>query len=30
VPDGFALDENHTPHITLLQRYVRTEPPPLP
>jgi len=24
VPDGFALDENHTPHITLLQRYVRT------
>ena len=25
VPDGFALDENHTPHITLLQRYVRTD-----
>src|SRR6478609_4451459 len=24
VPDGFALDENHTPYITLLQRYVRT------
>lgn len=24
VPDGFTLDENHTPHITLLQRYVRT------
>jgi hypothetical protein len=24
VPDGFALDANHTPHITLLQRYVRT------
>lgn len=23
-PDGFALDENHTPHITLLQRYVRS------
>lgn len=24
VPEGFALDANHTPHITLLQRYVRT------
>ena len=23
-PDGFALDENHTPHISCLQRYVRT------
>ncbi len=23
VPEGFALDANHTPHITLLQRYVR-------
>ena len=25
VPDGFALDESHTPHITLLQRYVHTD-----
>jgi hypothetical protein len=25
VPSGFALDENHTPHITLLQRYVHTD-----
>jgi len=25
VPDGFALDAHHTPHITLLQRYVRTD-----
>lgn len=25
VPDGFALDEHHAPHITLLQRYVETE-----
>lgn len=24
LPDGFALDEQHTPHITTLQRYVRT------
>ena len=24
VPEGFALDANHTPHITLLQRYVRS------
>ena len=24
VPGGFALDARHTPHITLLQRYVRT------
>lgn len=23
-PQGFALDENHMPHITTLQRYVRT------
>lgn len=23
-PDGFALDTAHTPHITVLQRYVRT------
>jgi len=23
-PEGFALDEQHQPHITLLQRYVRT------
>lgn len=23
-PGGFALDANHTPHITLLQRFVRT------
>jgi hypothetical protein len=23
-PEGFALDELHKPHITLLQRYVRT------
>jgi 2'-5' RNA ligase len=23
-PDGFALDANHTPHITILQRFVRT------
>ena len=25
VPTGFALDQRHTPHITLLQRYVRTD-----
>lgn len=25
VPEGFALDERHTPHITLLQRYVHTD-----
>jgi hypothetical protein len=25
VPGGFALDQNHTPHITLLQRYVLTD-----
>ena len=24
VPDGFALDASHQPHITALQRYVRT------
>ena len=24
-PQGFALDDSHTPHITLLQRYVQTE-----
>ncbi|MFD7396842.1 hypothetical protein ACFV60_17625 [Streptomyces virginiae] len=24
VPDGFALDASHRPHITTLQRYVRT------
>jgi phosphoglycolate phosphatase-like HAD superfamily hydrolase len=24
-PDGFALDANHVPHITILQRFVRTE-----
>lgn len=24
-PHGFALDSNHAPHITLLQRFVRTE-----
>ncbi|MGZ6913657.1 MAG: hypothetical protein ACXVJS_19095 [Acidimicrobiia bacterium] len=24
VPDGFALDAKHQPHITTLQRYVRT------
>jgi len=23
-PDGFALDINHAPHITILQRFVRT------
>lgn len=23
-PPGFALDENHRPHVTVLQRYVRT------
>lgn len=23
-PDGFALDANHAPHLTLLQRFVRT------
>ena len=23
-PDGFALDTNHAPHITILQRFVRT------
>ena len=25
VPTGFAFDERHTPHITLLQRYVHSE-----
>ena len=25
VPQGFALDQDHTPHITLLQRYVKTD-----
>ncbi len=25
VPEGFALDARHTPHITLLQRYVRSD-----
>ena len=25
VPTGFALDSQHTPHITLLQRYVHTD-----
>src|SRR6476661_8989722 len=24
VPDGFALDDTHQPHITTLQRFVRT------
>ena len=24
-PHGFALDANHAPHITILQRFVRTE-----
>ncbi len=24
-PEGFALDESHQPHITLIQRYVRVE-----
>jgi hypothetical protein len=24
VPAGFALDETHVPHVTVLQRYVRT------
>ncbi|MDI9915377.1 hypothetical protein [Rhodococcus sp. IEGM 1379] len=24
IPDGFALDDTHVPHITVLQRYVRT------
>lgn len=23
-PDGFALDANHAPHITILQQFVRT------
>lgn len=23
-PDGFALDANHAPHITILQRFVRS------
>jgi len=23
-PKGFALDETHRPHVTLLQRFVRT------
>ena len=23
-PDGFALDANYAPHITMLQRFVRT------
>jgi hypothetical protein len=23
-PEGFALDANHAPHITLIQRFVRT------
>ena len=25
LPTGFALDASHTPHVTLLQRYVRTD-----
>jgi hypothetical protein len=25
LPTGFALDETHVPHVTLLQRYVRME-----
>ena len=25
VPTGFAFDERHTPHITVLQRYVHTQ-----
>lgn len=25
VPTGFAFDERHTPHVTLIQRYVHTE-----
>ena len=25
LPSGFALDETHVPHVTLLQRYVRTD-----
>ena len=24
MPEGFALDDTHVPHITVLQRYVRT------
>jgi len=24
-PDGFALDANHAPHVTILQRFVRAE-----
>ena len=24
MPEGFALDATHAPHITVLQRYVRT------
>src|SRR5512137_1126262 len=24
-PGGFALDANHAPHLTVLQRFVRTE-----
>ena len=24
-PKGFALDENHHPHITMLQQFVRTD-----
>jgi hypothetical protein len=24
-PEGFALDESHRPHITMLQRYVKTD-----
>lgn len=24
-PNGFALDESHRPHITMIQRFVRTE-----
>lgn len=23
-PDGFALDANHAPHVTILQRFIRT------
>jgi 2'-5' RNA ligase superfamily protein len=25
LPSGFALDETHMPHVTVLQRYVRTD-----
>jgi hypothetical protein len=26
-PKGFALDETHHPHVTLLQQFVRTDDP---